>query len=130
MIDRQYKYLTSSTVVFYISYSLVYTEEGKNYRVGFSDVHIVVQPGSLAARMYQSWQKYFTDLGIFQILRPNLEILVILDRFWPIIDIFGQKVLIHWLRMPERQELFAGLVSLFKSDLIQKEAFGKVLLFN
>ena len=73
MIDRQYKYLTSSTVVFYISYSLVYTEEGKNYRVGFSDVQIVVQPGSLAARMYQSWQKYFTDLGIFQILRPNLD---------------------------------------------------------
>ena len=73
MIDRQYKYLTSSTVVFYISYSLVYTEEGKNYRVGFSDVQIVVQPGSLAARMNQSWQKYFTDLGIFQILRPNLD---------------------------------------------------------
>ena len=31
-------------------------------------------------------------------------------QFWPIFYIFGQKVLKLWLRLPERHELFAGLL--------------------
>ena len=42
---------------------------------GFSswgtDVEIVVQPGSLAARNYLSWQKYLADLRL--IIRLNLD---------------------------------------------------------
>ena len=33
----------------------------------------------------------------------------ILVKFLPIFDIFGQKVLKHWLRLQESHELFAGL---------------------
>ena len=53
------------------------------------------------------------DLRFFISIRPNLDNF---EHFWSIfyqflliVDIFGQKVLKHWLRLRERHELFAGL---------------------
>ena len=38
----------------------------ENLRCSISDVQIVVQPGSLAARNYLSWQKLLADLSLFR----------------------------------------------------------------
>ena len=78
----------------------------------------MVDPGSLPPRNYLSWQKYLADLRLFIIFRPNLDDF---GHFWTNLGqfltnfdqsstLFWQKVLKHWLRLPERHEVLAGLL--------------------
>ena len=80
------------------------------------DVQIVVQSGSLDARNYQSWRNSCTDLRTFSYFWTNYGYLwTDFCQFW---SFFGQNVLEDLLRMPERQELFAGLhvTTILKTD--------------
>ena len=61
--------------------------------ISSSHVQIIVQPGSLTARNYQSLQKSLTDLGFFKLLRPNLDYF---GHFWTKFGLFWWIIVNFW----------------------------------